>query len=138
MEKDVAIRQLMQACEKDPELFAKLVDKPEEVAKEFKVTLGPDEIAQLQRVKQLQNLVNEFKVGRGGLPHPSGYPIDVMWKNTLANHILFYRPIYYPIFYPIYYPVFYRWHFPVTGYPAGPIETQGGQFTGLRSARKRR
>jgi hypothetical protein len=61
-----------------------------------------------------------------------------MWKNTLANHILFYRPVYYPIFYPIYYPVFYRWQFPVTGYPAGPIETQGGQFTGLRSARKRR
>jgi hypothetical protein len=101
MSREVAIRKLMQACEKDPELFARLTQKPHEVAEEYGVTLEPDEVAQLERVQKLNSLVAEFKQGRG-IGTPIGYPVDVAWKTAIANHIVFYRPIYYPIFYPAY------------------------------------
>ncbi len=126
MDKETAVRKLMQACEKDPELLTRLVAKPKEVAGEFGVTLEAEEIEQLGRVQKLQNLVAEFKGGRG-IGHPVGYPIDVAWKTTLANHIIFYRPIYYPIFYPIFYPIGYLG----AGYPIGPVE-QARPFSGLR------
>jgi hypothetical protein len=101
MNKDVAIRKLMQACEKDPELFAKLIAKPQEVAKKYGVTLEAEEVEQLQKVQKLKTLVEEFKLGRV-IGHPIGYPVDVAWKTAIANHIIFYRPIFYPIFYPAY------------------------------------
>jgi hypothetical protein len=101
MSKEVAIRKLMQACEKDPELFARLTQKPQEVAEEYGVTLEPDEVVQLERVQKLNSLVAEFKLGRG-IGRPIGYPVDVAWKTSIANHIIFYRPIFYPIFYPAY------------------------------------
>jgi hypothetical protein len=97
----VAVRKLMQACEKDPELFARLVKNPQEVAGEFGVTLEPEEVAQLEKVQKLNSLVAEFKQGRG-IGRPIGYPVDVAWKTSIANHIIFYRPIFYPIFYPAY------------------------------------
>lgn len=138
MSKEVAIRKLMQSCEKDPELFTKLVDKPQEVAKEYGVALEPEELQQLQRVKKLRDLVEEFKQGRVIGPH-IGYPIDVLWKATIANHILSYRPIFYPVFYrpgPIFYyrPTFNNPIFYPVGYPfsAGGIEGSR-QFSGLRS-----
>ena len=122
MSKEIAVRKLMQACEKDPKLFEKLVENPKAVAAENGVDLEPEELQQLQRVKKLRDLVAEFKGGRG-IGRPIGYPIDVAWKSTLADHIIFYRPIYYPIFYPIFYQIFY----PVVsyrelGYPIEPVE----------------
>jgi hypothetical protein len=139
MSKEVALRQLIQAGEKDPELFTKLLEKPEEVAKQYGVTLEREELQQLQRVKKLKDLVEEFKQGRV-IPPPSGYPIDVLWKTTIANHILFYRPIFYPIFNrPISYrPIFYRPIFYPVFYPIGYYFRTGGiegnpQFKGLRS-----
>jgi len=140
MSKEVALKQLIQAGEKDPELFTKLLEKPEEAAKQYGVTLEREEVQQLQRVKKLKDLVDEFKQGRG-LPPPSGYPIDVLWKTTIANHILFYRPIFYPIFnVPIVYrrPISYRPIFYQVFYPIGYYFRTGGiegnpQFRGLRS-----
>jgi hypothetical protein len=95
--KEVAVRKLMQACEKDPELFARLTKKPQEVAGEYGVTLEPDEVVQLERVHKLNSLVAEFKLGRV-IGTPIGYPVDVAWKSAIANHILSYRPVFYPIF----------------------------------------
>jgi hypothetical protein len=126
MSKEVAVRKLMQACEKDPELFARLVAKPQEVAEQFGVTLEPDEVAQLERVQKLRSLVAEFKLGRG-IGRPIGYPVDVAWRTAIANHIVFYRPIFYPIFYPAYEQTletaFRRWPGrPIPGYPVKPEE----------------
>ncbi|HTW78933.1 MAG TPA: hypothetical protein VME23_05225 [Terracidiphilus sp.] len=120
MSNETAIRQLMTACEKDPELFKRLVSSPAAVATEYGVTLEPAEIEQLGRVQKLQNLVDEFKVARPGVGGPIKYPIDVAWKTALTNHIIYYRPIYYPIFYPIYYPIFYQIGYPVVGYTREP------------------
>ena len=116
MSNETAIRKLMHACEKDPELFKRLAANPEGVAKEHGVTLEPAEIEQLVRVQKLQHLVEEFKTARPGIGGPIKYPIDVAWKTALANHIIFYRPIYYPIFYPIFYPILYRIGYPIVGY----------------------
>jgi hypothetical protein len=131
MEKEVAIRKLMQACEMDPALSARLLANPDDVAKEFEVKLEPEEVAQLQRVKKLQDLVAEFTQGRG-IGRPIGYPVDVMWKTTIANHLQSYRPIYYPIFYQIFYPYRPPIYYPVAGYPAGPIEFEGIRRSGAR------
>ncbi len=137
MNNEAAVAKLMQACEKDAELYSKLLANPQEVANQYGVTLEPEEIEQFNRVQKLQSLVAEFKTGRG-VVGPIRYPIDVAWKATLANHIIYYRPIFYPIFYGIFYPIFYR----PTGYVAGyPVESAQaiGPFTGLRrlAARKR-
>jgi hypothetical protein len=143
MNKEVAIRKMLQSCEKDPELFAKLVEKPQEVAREHGVALEPEELQQLQRVKKLQDLVEEFKQGRV-IGHPVGYPVDVLWKKTLANHILSDRSIFYPIW-------GYGWGYVIgTGYRGGysigyiirypyrPTATEAGQFSGLRSRGSKR
>lgn len=143
MSTEEGIRKLMQACEKDPELLTKLLEKPQEIAKQYSVTLEPEELQQLQRVKKVRDLVEEFKAGRV-ISRPVGYPIDVLWKTTLANHILSYRPIFYPIFYT-WGPISYRWrpisyrggpisYFGVTGYPFGPVQFEASrQLSGLRS-----
>jgi hypothetical protein len=126
MSKEVAVRKLLQACEKDPELFAKLIATPKEVAEQFGVALEPEEVEQLQKVQKLRTLVGEFKQGRVVGP-PLGYPIDVAWKNTILNHIKFYNPIFYPIFYPIPDPIYQEtaeveayYHRPPKGYPMDP------------------
>jgi len=135
MSKEAAVRKLMQACEKDPDLLTKLTENPAEIAKKHGVDLEPEEVQQLQRVKKLKDLVEEFKVGRG-IGRPVGYPIDVAWKTTLANHIIFYRPIYYPIYYHIFYPVFGPISYRGAGYPAEPVET--AQFSALRKLRSKK
>ena len=139
MSKEVAIRKLMQACHDNAELLSRLVERPQEVAKEYGITFEAEELRQLERVKKLADLVEEFRQGRVIGP-PSGYPVDVLWKTTLANHILFYRPIFYPIFYqPIFYrPIFYRPSFYPVFYPIGYFFRSGGidgnrQFSGLRT-----
>jgi hypothetical protein len=145
MSREAAIRKMMHACHQDPDLHKKLLEKPQDVAKEHGVTLEPEELQQLQRVKKLQDLVDEFKAGRGIHP-PIGYPIDVMWKKVIANHIISYRSSFYPLFnfryYPIrFYPIRY---YPIRYYPikyiAGYYFDVGGpqagqQFTGLRSTK---
>src|SRR5271169_6527984 len=140
MSTEVGIRKLMQACEKDPELLTKLLEKPQEIAKQYDVSLEPEQLQQLQRVKKLRDLVEEFKAGRV-IPRPVGYPIDVLWKTTLANHILSYRPIFYPIFYTwgptSYRAISYRGG-PISyfgaGYPFSPVQFEASrQLRGLRS-----
>jgi len=140
MSTEVGIRKLMQACETDPELLTKLLEKPQEIAKQYSVTLEPEELQQLQRVKKLRDLVDEFKAGRV-IPRPVGYPIDVLWKTTLANHILSYRPIFYPIFYtwgPISYRTISYRGGPISyfgaGYPFSPVQFEASrQLRSLRS-----
>ncbi len=150
MTREAAIRKMMSACHENPEMYKKLLEKPKEVAKEHGVTLEPEELSQLQRVKQLEDLVDEFKAGRGLHP-PIGYPIDSMWKKVLFKHIVSYRTFYplfnfryYPIrFYPIryypikYYPIrFYPIRYPIGYYfDVGGIQ-EGTQFTGLRRTKK--
>jgi hypothetical protein len=124
MTREVAIRKMITACQANPDLHAKLLEKPHEVAKEYGVTLEPEELQQLQRVKRLNDLVAEFTNGRGIDPH-IGYPIDVLWKNTIFNHIVFYRP-YYPIWFGLY-PVGYY-------FSRGEIGA-GRRFSGLRKVR---
>jgi len=146
MTREAAIRKMMSACHENPELYRKLLEKPQDVAKEHGVTLEPEELQQLQRVKKLQDLVDEFKAGRGIHP-PIGYPIDVMWKKVIANHVISYRAFYplfnfryYPIrFYPIrFYPIrFYPIYYPIGYYfNTGGIRQEGQQFTGLRNVKK--
>ena len=100
MSNEAGVRKLMQACEKEPALFGRFVDKPDEVAKEFGITLAKEEIDQLKRVQRLQQVIDDFKAHRPGIPGPSGYPIEMAWKTAMAHHIIFYRPSFYPIFYP--------------------------------------
>lgn len=127
----------MHACEKDPELFKRLVASPAEVAKEHGVTLEKAEIEQLGRVQKLQSLVDEFKTGRPGVGGPIKYPIDVAWKTTLANHIIYYRPIYYPIFYQIFYPILYRIGYPVVGYAFQQQTSQSGALRKVATRKQR-
>ena len=148
MSREAAMRKMTNACREDPELYQKLLDKPEEVAKQYDLKLEPEELQQLQRVKKLADLVDEFKAGRGIHP-PIGYPIDVMWKKVLLKHIVSYRSFYplfnikyYPIrFYPVRYPIrFYPIRFYPIRYPIGYYfdvgAQEGQQFTGLRKAKK--
>ncbi len=140
MTREAAIRKMMTACHENPDLHKKLLDKPQDVAKEHGVTLEPEELEQLKRVKKLHDLVEEFKAGRGIHP-PIGYPIDRMWKKVIANHIISYRAFYplfnfryYPIrFYPIrFYPIYYPIYYPIGYYFGGEGGEQVQQFRGLR------
>ena len=143
MTREAAIRKMMKACHENPDLHKKLLEKPQDVAKEHDVTLEPEELEQLQRVKKLHDLVEEFKAGRGIHP-PIGYPIDVMWKKIIANHIISYRSFYplfnfryYPIrYYPIrFYPIYYPTYYPIGYYFGGEGGEQVQQFRGLRKKR---
>jgi hypothetical protein len=124
---DPALKRLVAAAEKDPDLLARLCAEPEAIAKEYDVKLSEHEIAQLKRVGELQRIVAEFAEAR--IPDPIFYPIDVWWGRAIADHVLFYSPIFYPIRYPIIDilrervgPIFYPFGPPI-GYP-GP----GGWF----------
>jgi hypothetical protein len=138
MSREAAIRKMMQACHENPDLHKKLLEKPQDVAKEHGLTLEPEELQQLQRVKKLQDLVEEFKAGRGIHP-PIGYPIDVLWKKVISYHIIWYRP-----FYPLWYRFWYRFNsyrFRPSVYTIGYyLDTGrpqvGPQFTGLRNMKK--
>lgn len=96
---DLALRKLVAAVEKDPDLLAKLCAEPQEVAAEFGVELAKAEIAQLRRVAELQRIVSEFAQAR--IPDPIFYPIDIWWGQVIVDHVLFYNPIFYPMRYPI-------------------------------------
>ncbi len=148
MSREAAIRKMMKACHENPDQFKKLLEKPQDVAKEHGVTLEPEELEQLQRVKKLHDLVEEFKAGRG-IHRPIGYPIDVMWKKVIANHIISYRA-FYPLFNFKYYPIrgypirgypirgYPIWFYPIQFYPLGYTSgvLQAQQFTGLRNTKK--
>lgn len=106
-EPSAALKALVEAVDKDPELKAALFKDPAKVATKFDVKFTPEEVAQLKMVGELKRLVSEFAAGRGGIrPGPTGYPIDFWWKDVLHNHILSYRPIINPLFYHIGYPAF--------------------------------
>jgi hypothetical protein len=123
MPNEIAIRKMMEACDQDPKLQARLFHDPKAVAKEHGVELSDDEIKQLKRVGSLMSLVGEFKAGRVGGhgpvgTYPIGYPIDQWWKNTIFNHVVSYRSLYNPLFSPIFYPIGYVFN------------TVGGEFGG--------
>lgn len=129
MPNEVAIKKMMDACDRDPKLQARLLHDPKAVAKEHGVELSADEVQQLKRVGALMSLVDEFKVGRvGGGPGPIFYPIDAWWKQALFNHVISYRSLYNPLFNPIFYPIGYVFN-------VGAQEF-GGQFAALRQRRR--
>jgi hypothetical protein len=112
MPNELAIRKMMEACDQDPKLKARLFHDPAAVAKENGVELSDNEVQQLKRVGALIGLVNEFKAGRvggrGPVPgYPIGYPIDQWWKGAIFNHVIIYRSLYNPLFNPIFYPIGY-------------------------------
>jgi len=111
MPNEVAIRKMMEACDQDPKLKARLFHDPIAVAKEHGVELSDTEVQQLKRVGALTNLIHEFKggrIGRGPVGvYPVGYPIDQWWKKTIFYHVVSYRPLYYALFNPIFYPIGY-------------------------------
>jgi len=111
MPNELAIRKMMEACDQDPKLRARLLHDPAAVAKENGLELSDNEVQQLKRVGALINLVNEFKAGRIGRGpiggYPIGYPIDQWWKSTVFNHVISYRSLYNPLFNPIFYPIGY-------------------------------
>lgn len=122
---EAAIKKLMEAADKDPELRAKLLKEPQAVGKQWAVSFTEAEVTQLKIVGRLTELVAEFTAGRVIGPGPITYPIDIWWKGALSEHILHYRPIYYPLFHHIFYPVgpiFYPRFGPI-GYP-GPWITR--------------
>ena len=112
MTNEIAIRKMMEACDQDPNLRARLFQDPMAVAKEYKVELTGDEVTQLKRVGELVGLVAQFKTGRIGgrgplSGYPVGYPIDQWWKQVIFNHVISYRTLYNPLFNPIFYPIGY-------------------------------
>jgi hypothetical protein len=135
---DLALKRLVAAAEKDPDLLAKLCAEPEAVSKEYDVKLSEGEIAQLKRVGELQRIVKEFAEAR--LPDPIFYPIDVWWGRMIADHVLFYNPIFYPVRYPII--DILRDRIGPIFYPVGPIAYPGpwGRLVGgdLRRRLRRR
>ena len=116
MPNEIAMRKLMEACDQDPKLQAKLFHDPAAVAKEHGVEFSDTEVQQLKRVGTLMNLVGEFKAGRvggrGPIFYPIGYPIDQWWKNAIFNHVVSYRSLYNPLFNPIFYPIGYVFNAP--------------------------
>ena len=110
MPDEIAIRKLMEACDQDPKLQARLFRDPAAVAKENGVELTDNEVQQLKRVGALKGLVDEFKAGRvgpGPIRYPIGYPIDQWWRQAIFNHVVSYRTLFNPIFNPIFYPIGY-------------------------------
>jgi hypothetical protein len=95
---DLALKRLVAAAEKDPELLARLCAEPEAVSKEFGVKLSEHEMMQLRRVGELQRLVTEFAEAR--IPDPIFYPIDIWWGRVITDYVVV-NPIFYPIRYPI-------------------------------------
>ena len=119
---ELALKKLIEAADKDPELRARLCKEPELMAKELGIKLGTAEVQQLERIGALMQLVDEFKQARVVVDDsPIFYPIDVWWKRTIFDHIIRYRPIYYPLFYPIFYHIFYPIFYPVHGPVGYPI-----------------
>jgi hypothetical protein len=104
-ERDAPIRKMMDACDTDPALQAKLFKEPDAVAEKYGVKLTADEKKQIAKVADLYRIVDEFKAGRIGGPGPIFYPADVWWKRKIFDHVLSYRPLYYAIFYPVFYPI---------------------------------
>ncbi|HUI41769.1 MAG TPA: hypothetical protein VL523_07360 [Terriglobia bacterium] len=129
MANEIAIKKMMDACDQDPKLQARLFHDPKVVAKEYGAELSSDEVQQLKRVGALMSLVDEFKAGRVGVgPGPIYYPIDTWWKQTVFNHVISYRSLYNPLFNPIFYPIGYVFN-------VGAQEF-GGQFAALRMRRR--
>jgi hypothetical protein len=116
MPNEIAIRKMMETCDQDQKLKARLFQDPKAVAKEHGVELSDDEVQQLKRVGALMSLVGEFKTGRVGRgpfgTYPIGYPIDQWWKSTVFNHVVSYRSLYNPLFNPIFYPIGYVFNAP--------------------------
>lgn len=105
-ERNLGIKKMMDACDRDPSLQAQLFKTPDVVAKKYQVTLTAEEKAQIGKVAHLYTLVDEFKAGRIFGPGPIFYPIDIWWKRKIFNHVLSYRPIFYQLFPgPIGYPI---------------------------------
>jgi hypothetical protein len=133
MADEIAIRKLMEACDQDPKLQARLFQEPAAVAKEHGVELADNEVQQLKRVGALQGLINEFKSVRVGGPgpirYPIGYPIDRWWKQIIYNHVVSYRTLYNPIFNPIFYPIGYVFN---AGRPFGGEASARAEASALR------
>jgi len=105
-DRNLSVKKMMDACDKDPGLQAQLFKNPDEVAKKYGVTLSADEKGQLSKVAHLYALVDEFKASRFPGPGPIFYPADVWSKRRIFDHVLSYRPIFYPLFVdPIFYPI---------------------------------
>jgi hypothetical protein len=103
--RDPALRKLVMAADKDPDLLARLCKEPETIAEKYGVSLAEAEIAQLKRVGDLRRLVAEFTEAR--IPDPIFYPIDRWWAEEIGKHVLLYNPVMYPIRYPIWDWIFY-------------------------------
>ena len=129
-EREISIKKMMEACDKDPALRAELLKSPGEVAARFKVTLKEDEKAQIAKVAELFRVVDEFKAGRVHGPGPIYDAADVWWKRQLVSHIIYYRPIYYRLFYHIYYWIGY--YFDVGRSEAGQTGPIAAQLRRLR------
>jgi hypothetical protein len=106
---EILIKQMMEACDKDPALRHRLLKDPKQFAKDkYKVDLSDQEEEQLLKVGQLMQLVNDFTAGRVGGPGPIFYPADVWWKRAIRNHVTSYSPLYNKLFYQI--PLYsWRW-----------------------------
>lgn len=106
VDRNLAIKKMMDACDKDPSLQAQLFKSPEGVAKKYEVSLSAEEKAAISKLGHLYEVIDEFKAGRIFGPGPIFYPIDIWWQRKIFNHVLSYRPIFYPLFpRPIGYPI---------------------------------
>ena len=135
MPEHAAITKMMEACEQDPKLKARLFRDPKAVAKEHGVELSDIEVQQLKRVGTLMDLASEFKAGRiGGRGplngYPVGYAIDTWWKDTIFNHVVSYRSLYNPLFNPIFYPIGYVFNVGIAG------RELGSEFAAVRQRRR--
>ena len=107
-QREIAIKRLMEAADKDPKLRAEFLKAPKEFAARQGITLQHEEVEQLTRVGELVRVIDQFTAGRINGPGPIFYPVDVWWKAVLADHVLNYQPLFHKLF-------------PPRGYPIGPV-----------------
>ena len=96
--REIAIKKLMEACDKDTKLRADLLRNPKEIATKYNVTLEPEEEKQLKRVGELTRVIEEFTHSRVFNPDWIRYPADVWWKQTLYDHIVEPQSLFNPLF----------------------------------------
>lgn len=87
-ERDQRIQKLFETAHKDQHLKMRLLDDPEDVAKEWGVELECEEIDRLKKLGGLVEMTNEAKIGRLFRCDPRVcYPVTLWHKESLIEFL---------------------------------------------------